>query len=98
MTLRIVGGTDAGDDPAPAVWDDKEEGAARVLREAREAMLDAVIVVGRDCDGDLYVASNMEDGETLIGLLHRGIGQVDRWASQGRQKDEAPPPNEDDGA
>jgi hypothetical protein len=72
--LKVAGGTEAGDKPAPPVWEDQAEGVARLLRSAAEAGLTKVALIGAGPDGDLYVASTARSAEETMGFFMRGIG------------------------
>jgi hypothetical protein len=43
----------------------------RVLRKAREAGLESVVVIGWDEDGDLYFASSLASGPEVVWLLEK---------------------------
>lgn len=90
--IAVVGGTSVGDAEAPAIWDDAQEGVARLLRQAIMEGLDRVALIGAKPDGELYVASTARSAEETMGFFQRGIGHLDRWATSGGD------PNEDDGA
>jgi hypothetical protein len=68
--FRVVGGTEAGDQEAPAVWDDPADGARRVLRSALYSDIADVVVVARQRDGQLILWASCH-GETALGLMER---------------------------
>lgn len=88
MTLRIVGGTDAGDPEAPPVWEDKANGVRRMLRAAMEAGLVRGVIVGADADGDVYVASTASSSEETIGFLMRGVDLLQRLPALPEEEEE----------
>lgn len=81
--LSVVGGTAVGDEQAPAVWDDEQEGVARLLRAALTEGLTRVAIIGFLPSGDLYVASTGRSAEETIGYFMRGVAHLDRWIMNG---------------
>ena len=87
MTLfRVVGGTEAGDTEASAVWEDEAEGSARVLRNALSQGITRVALMGVSPDGSLYVASTARSAEETMGFFQRAIHHLDRYAQEGGER------------
>ena len=92
MTLRIVGGTEAGDTEAPPVWEDEHEGVARILRSVAEWEPSFVSIVCGKADGSITVFSNFDNAEGAIGFLHRGMSHLHDWCKDvaAKRKEDGP--------
>lgn len=91
--MRIVGGIDAGDKEAPPVWDDAGNGSVRVLRALMNEAdrLAGVVVIGFYRDNrDLYIASNLNGAETVIGYLERAKVKLAAFAEEFVDEDQGP--------
>ncbi|CAB4158427.1 hypothetical protein UFOVP706_9 [uncultured Caudovirales phage] len=85
MTLKIIGGTDAGDEPAPPVWE-SPTGHLDVLRRVAPFFTNtegpcrpSVVVIARNAEGILSVFSNFESAEAVIGMTALGQKFVSEW-------------------
>jgi len=79
--LMVVGGTDAGDAEIVPIWQDEIEGVARCLRGALRRGVTGVTIIGHiPGQSELYVASNLESAEGIIGFIERAKAYVIRCA------------------
>lgn len=85
MTLKLIGGTDTGDAPAPPVWE-SPTGHLDVLRRVVPFFENsdgpcrpAVVVIARNAEGVLSVFSNFEAAESVIGMTALGSQYVAEW-------------------
>lgn len=76
--MRIVGGTEAGDneDDRP-VWE-REDGVESILRKCIGEEFDEVVVVGSRYGGGYHVWSSWETAEASIGALEMAKAQMVR--------------------
>jgi hypothetical protein len=69
--MRVVGGTEVGDEPAPDIWEDKDNGVGRLLRAAAKHDYAEVVVIGRYPTGKITIASTVCDDDASLGLIAR---------------------------